>query len=77
MFLPLLIKLGPPGFRRFIVDILPFRNVKRLRNIVDVIHNASIEIFEAKKRVLQEEGKSKTGKAKDIIGALSMCNLHQ
>lgn len=74
--LPTLVKLGPPRFRRFLVDLLPFENVRRLRGIVDTLHNTSVEILEAKRHALVEGGEAlakQTGKGKDIISILSMC----
>jgi hypothetical protein len=83
-FLSTLVKLGPPNFRKFIVDILPFENVRRLRNIVDIIHNTSVEILEAKKRALKEGGEAvanQVGGGKDIMSILCMyfrtfCHSH-
>jgi hypothetical protein len=71
-----LIKLGPPRFRRFLVDLLPFENVRHLRDGIDTIHNMSVEILEAKKHALKEgdEGVAKQiGRGKDIISILSKC----
>lgn len=68
------VKLGPPKFRRFLVDLLPFKNARRLRDIVDTIHNTSVEILETKRRALNEgdEGLAKqAGQGKDIISILS------
>jgi hypothetical protein len=73
--LPVLVKMGPPGFRRFLVRLLPFENVQRLRGIVDVMYNTSIEILEAKKRALQEGDEAvarQIGQGRDIISILSM-----
>lgn len=74
--LPYLVKIGSPRFRRFIVGLLPFQNVQRLRSIVDVMYNTSIEILDAKKRALEEGDDAvsrQIGKGKDIISILSMC----
>jgi hypothetical protein len=71
-----LVKLGPPKFRRFFVDLLPFKNARRMRDIVDTIHNTSVNILETKKRALNEgdEGLTKqAGQGKDIISVLSLC----
>jgi len=73
-----LVKLGPPRFRRFVVDLLPFANVRKLRDIIDIMHNTSVEILEAKKRVLMEGDEAvakQIGRGKDIISILSMCIL--
>ena len=69
-------KLGPPKFRRFLVDLLPFKNVRRLRDIVDLMHNTCIEILDAKRHALMEGEEAfakQTGKGKDIISILCMC----
>jgi hypothetical protein len=74
--LPLLVRIGPPRFRKFLVGLLPFENVRRLRSIVDVMYNTSNDILEAKKRALEEGDEAvarQIGKGKDIISVLSMC----
>ena len=76
--LPTLIKLGPPKFRRFIVDLMPFKNVRKLRDLVDIMHNTSVEIFESKKRALlegDEAVRNQIGRGKDIISILSMVSV--
>lgn len=76
--LPTLVKIGPPRFRRFLVGLLPFENVQRLRGIVDVMSNMSIEILEAKKRALKEGDEAiarQIGKGKDIISILMKANM--
>jgi hypothetical protein len=72
--LPTLINFGPPKFRRFLVDIVPWRSLQKLRDIIDVMHDTSVEIFEAKKKALREgdEAVSKQfGGGKDILSILS------
>ena len=72
-----LVKLGPPKFRKFLVELLPFKNVRRLRDSIDTIHNTSVEILEAKKRALKEGDDvvtQQTGRGKDILSILSSCN---
>lgn len=74
--LPTLVKLGPPGFRRFMVNLLPIKNVRRLRDIINVLHNTSVEILEARRRALLEGDEavvSQIGR-KDITSILSMCS---
>jgi len=73
--LPTLVRLGPPRFRRFLVDLLPFVNARRLRDIVDIMHNTSIEILDAKRHALiegDEAFEKQTSKGKDMISILSM-----
>ena len=75
--LPICVKIGTPKFRRFILDILPWKNLHNLRDIIDVFHKTSVEIFEAKKKVLEEEGEdaSQQGHGKDIMSILSAYQL--
>ena len=78
-FLPILIKLSSPKFRRFVVDHLPFKNATRLRDIIDVMYETSVGILKAKEQALQEGDeavKQQIGRGKDIISILSMpvCN---
>ena len=47
-------KLGSPSFRGFLVKFLPFRDVQKLRKMIDVMHMSSIGILEAKKTALQQ-----------------------
>ena len=68
------VKLGPPRFRRFLVDLLPFKNARRLRDIVDIIHDTSVKILEEKRRALREGDEvvaKQIGRGKDIISILS------
>ena len=74
-YLPVLVKFGPPRFRRFIVDHLPFKNVKRLRDAVDIVHETSIEILKSTERALQEGDEAvlqQIGRGRDIISILSV-----
>jgi len=70
-YLPMVVKICPPRFRRFIVDhCLPFKSAKRLRDIVDIMHETSVEILEAKERALQEGDEAvmkQIGRGQDII----------
>lgn len=67
-------KIGTPRFRRFVVDLLPWPTLHDLRDIIDTMHHASVEIIESKKQALKEGdgafGKQ-LGQGKDIIGILS------
>ncbi|KAG6919202.1 hypothetical protein DXG01_008500 [Tephrocybe rancida] len=71
-----LLKIGTPKFRRSVVDnvLAPlWKNARRLRDIIDVMHNTSVDIFNAKKRVLKED--YDVGKGKDIMSILSAFSL--
>ncbi|RXW14578.1 hypothetical protein EST38_g11278 [Candolleomyces aberdarensis] len=50
--LPWAHKIGSPGFQRFIIDLLPWKDLHNMRDIVDTMHNTSTEIIQAKKRAL-------------------------
>ena len=69
-----LLKIGTPKFRRFIMNILPWKNLHTLRDIVDVIDSTAVEIFEEKKKALEEGDEAVTqqfGRGNDIMSILS------
>jgi hypothetical protein len=56
------------------MNILPWRNLHELRDVVDVLNNTAIEIFERKKTALEKGDEAVTqqiGKGKDIMSILS------
>ena len=60
--------------RRFIVDLLPWKSLHDVRDIVDTIYNTSLDIFESKKRALldgDEAVERQVGEGKDILSILS------
>ncbi|KAF8071756.1 cytochrome P450 [Lyophyllum atratum] len=70
-----LVKIGTPKFRRFIVDMMPFwKSIRQLRDIIDVIHNTSVEIFEEKKKAL-ENGVTSVGGGRDIMSIMMKANM--
>jgi hypothetical protein len=71
-----LVKIGPPKFRRFMVDLMPFKNVRQLRDIVDILDSTATEILEAKRRALREGDEAvarQIGQGKDVMSVLCMC----
>ena len=42
-----------------------------MRDIVDVLHDTSVEIFETKKKALEEGDEAQIGQGKDILSILS------
>lgn len=55
------------------MDLLPWKNAHRLRDIIDVMDKTCVEIFESKKRALEEGDEAvveKIGRGKDIISIL-------
>ncbi|KAF8966257.1 cytochrome P450 [Flammula alnicola] len=78
LLLPPLSRIGPRKFRRFVVDILPWKNVRELRDIVDILYNTSVEIFESKKKALAEGDEAlanQVGQGKDIMSILLRANM--
>ena len=74
MYLTPLVKLGTPKFRRFILNLIPWKTLHHLRDISDVIHNTAVEIISSKKRALNdgdEAAESQIGQGKDILSILS------
>jgi hypothetical protein len=71
---PILVRIGSPRFRRFLVDLLPGKNVRRVRDAVDSLHNISLEILEANKRTILEEGETSQqgGTRNDVLSILRM-----
>ncbi|KAG5653018.1 hypothetical protein H0H81_002711 [Sphagnurus paluster] len=68
-----LMKIGSPRFQRFVVDIIPWKKIHQLRDMVDAMHRTSVDIFEAKKKALEKgEGAFEArGGGKDIMSILS------
>ena len=73
--MPFIHKLGPPAFRRKLIDILPHAGLKRMRDISDEIQYHSRHIYETKKRAMREGDAAvmqQIGEGKDIMSKLSM-----
>ena len=71
---PLVTRLGTPKFRRFIMDLLPWKTLHQLRDITDVMHDTSVEIVKSKKRALEDGEEAvagQIGEGKDILSILS------
>ncbi|QRW17420.1 cytochrome P450 family protein [Rhizoctonia solani] len=47
-FLPLLVKMGPKRFQRFVVGHTPIQTVQQLRNISDVMDNEGVRLLRSK-----------------------------
>ncbi|KAJ3922443.1 cytochrome P450 [Lentinula edodes] len=76
--LPVVSNIGPPSFRRFIINILPWKNLHHMRDIADYMYKVAIDIFEEKKRALEagdEAIKNQIGKGKDVISVLMKENM--
>lgn len=74
--MPRLTRIGTPAFRKFLVDLMPFEAIAGMKEIVNVLHDTSVLIFETKKKALaagDEAVENQIGKGKDIISILSEC----
>jgi hypothetical protein len=72
--LPPLSKIGSAKFRRFVVNIIPWKDVHDVRDIVDVLTDTSIKIFDIKTKALTEGDEAlatQIGRGKDIMSILS------
>nr|VWO95436.1 Isochorismate synthase/isochorismate-pyruvate lyase MbtI (EC (Salicylate synthase) (EC (Salicylate synthetase) (YbtS protein) (Yersiniabactin biosynthesis salicylate synthase YbtS) [Ganoderma boninense] len=78
VFAPLVVKLGPPRFRRFLLDCLPIKSVQRIKTISDIMHHRSLEIYNEKKAAI-ERGDQETllavGEGKDMLSILLKENM--
>ncbi|KAF9238635.1 cytochrome P450 [Melanogaster broomeanus] len=51
--LPYVVKIGSPKFRRYIAEIVPWKELHEVLRMVDIMDKTSIDIFEAKKKALR------------------------
>ncbi|TEB13889.1 cytochrome P450, partial [Coprinellus micaceus] len=74
-FAPFLVKLGPPSFRRWVVQRIPSRRVRRVVESSDVMHESAKRILEERRAALSmKDGGGDTSKPKDIISTLLHTN---
>ncbi|KAF8640256.1 hypothetical protein AX16_010151 [Volvariella volvacea WC 439] len=76
--LPWAVKLGTPELRRSIVNLLPWDTLHKLRDMIDIMHETSVEIIEGKKKALREGDEAvarQIGHGKDIISILCKCSF--
>ncbi|TFK29213.1 cytochrome P450 [Coprinopsis marcescibilis] len=70
--------LGSPKFRRLVVDALPWNDLHAVRDMIDVMEATSIEIYQRKKRALEqgdEALREQIGQGKDAISILLKANM--
>jgi hypothetical protein len=73
--LPKVARIGPPKFRRFIVDIIPWKTLHEGRDIVDTMYGTAVHIYNIKKAALDagdEAVSAQIARGKDIISVLSI-----
>jgi hypothetical protein len=74
MYLAPLVRLGTPKFRRFILDLIPWKDLHQLRDISDIIQKTAVQIINSKKRALKDGDEAvarQIGQGKDILSILS------
>ncbi|CDO70522.1 hypothetical protein BN946_scf184569.g65 [Trametes cinnabarina] len=69
---PILTRLGPPSFRRWIVDHIPIPRTQKLKRVVDVLYDTSVKIVEEKKDAI---AKGDYAAGKDIMSVLLKANM--
>ncbi|KAH7927983.1 cytochrome P450 [Leucogyrophana mollusca] len=76
--LPLVVGIGPPGFRRFLVKITPWKALREIDSIVDIMDQTSTEVFRSKKLALEQGDEAivqQVGQGKDIMSILLKANM--
>ena len=76
---PLVYWIGSPRFQRLVVGLVPWKTLHHARDIVDILHQTSLDIFKAKKRAI-EKGDFETlakeaGRGKDLMSVLMINNM--
>ena len=72
--LPLVSEIGSPSFRRFIVNLLPWKDLHQMRDMVDYMYDIATGIYENKKHAFEKGDEAVTqqiGRGKDLISILS------
>ena len=72
-FAPFLAKLGPPWFRRKLVEWTPHKSVQKVMRMSDVMHETATEILERKREDIERTGDAEEDE-KDIISILCESN---
>ncbi|KAI0754297.1 cytochrome P450 [Daedaleopsis nitida] len=75
---PYILDIGPVSFRRALLGFIPHNGVQELKHIIDTMHDQSVEIFQAKKRALEQGDEAvvrQIGEGKDIMSILLRANM--
>ncbi|KAF8633081.1 hypothetical protein AX15_001529 [Amanita polypyramis BW_CC] len=75
---PVLAKLFSMKTRRQVVNLLPSKGLHKIRDMVDMMYELSVEVYESKKKNLMEGDDAVTrqiGAGKDILSVLMRANL--
>ncbi|OCH86572.1 cytochrome P450 [Obba rivulosa] len=77
--LPYVADLGPPKFRRFVLDMIPDPTLQKLKKISDTVAEQSKAIFYEKKAALERKddiAMHQIGEGKDIMSVLMRANMN-
>ncbi|THU78506.1 cytochrome P450 [Dendrothele bispora CBS 962.96] len=72
--------MGPPGFRRWLLDTIPSENAHKLRDMSDYMLVLSKEILAGKRKALEEGDDAvakQVGKGKDLVSVLMKLNMEE
>ncbi|KAF5371889.1 hypothetical protein D9757_010589 [Collybiopsis confluens] len=70
--------IGTPRFRRFVVNLLPWKDLHDVRDMVDYMYETASGIYKIKKQALEEGGETvrqQIGGGKDLISTLMKENM--
>ncbi|KAG5636862.1 hypothetical protein H0H81_006584 [Sphagnurus paluster] len=73
-----LVKIGSPKFRRACVELLPLKNVQKVKEMTDIMDKTSREIVDSKRQALakgNEAVQQQVSQGKDVISILMKANL--
>ncbi|KAJ2919029.1 hypothetical protein MD484_g1463, partial [Candolleomyces efflorescens] len=76
--LPTLNKIGTPAFRKWLMDIIPWKDLHDVRDFINTMNETAVEIIDDKKKAIQAGDDSiaqQVGRGKDIISALIKANM--
>ncbi|KJA19127.1 hypothetical protein HYPSUDRAFT_144149 [Hypholoma sublateritium FD-334 SS-4] len=74
--LPLVSGIGSASFRRWAVNTFPWKNLHDVRDVVDILHSTSVNIFESKKEAMANGGGTGLSiEEKDIMSILMKANM--
>ena len=72
-FMPYLVKIGTPWIRRKLLRLVPSKDIQRIVDIVDIMHEQAVEVYDAKKEALKKGEATvvqQVGRGKDILSIL-------
>lgn len=77
-FLPFVVRNSSPGFRRFMMNFLPWRTLHEVRDITNILSTMAREVLEAKKSAVRQGDAvvlEEIGQGQDLIGILLKANM--